>query len=376
MPAAAWAGGGPENVLLVVNRNSAASMTIANHYIELRQIPPGNVLTLPFNPKAETTDIDTFRKQILLPVLTAIKKRKLEAQIDYVVYSSDFPWGIDVQRDVDKFLVAMRQADQPDPGKPPSKLPWPKIFTPTGSINGLTYLWQPVVQGHPGYLHLKNNFYTRQETPEQNDAPTLGFRSSRSFGPHGELVDSGGASYLLSMILGVTAGRGNTLDEVLAYLRRSASADGTHPGGTVYFVENGDVRSKVRHAGFPAAVRQLKALGVGAEIVEGKMPMGKTDVQGVMLGTATFDWKSSHSTILPGASATISPVSAACWSPAPTRRPCRSSCVTVRRAPAARSENRSPWPRNSRPRRFRSITPEGVRSPKHFTSRSTVPINC
>ena len=47
--ATAIAGGGPENVLLVVNRSSPASLTIANHYVRLRQIPAGNVLTLPWD---------------------------------------------------------------------------------------------------------------------------------------------------------------------------------------------------------------------------------------------------------------------------------------------------------------------------------------
>ena len=49
------------------------------------------------------------------------------------------------------------------------------------------------------------------------------------------------------MMLGVTAGRGNSLGEVLNYLRRSAAADGTHPKGTIYYVKNDDIRSKVRH---------------------------------------------------------------------------------------------------------------------------------
>ena len=31
------------------------------------------------------------------------------------------------------------------------------------------------------------------------------------------------------------------------------------------------------------------------------MPLNKPDVQGVMMGTASFDWKASGSTILPGA---------------------------------------------------------------------------
>ena len=103
------------------------------------------------------------------------------------------------------------------------------------------------------------------------------------------------------MVLGVTSGRGNTLDEVLAYLRRSAAADNTHPPGTIYYVQNGDVRSKVRQAGFPDAVRQLKALGVAAQILEGTVPQNKPDVQGAMLGVADFHWKESGSKILPGA---------------------------------------------------------------------------
>jgi hypothetical protein len=103
------------------------------------------------------------------------------------------------------------------------------------------------------------------------------------------------------MMLGVTSGRGNSLDEVLHYLRVSAGADGTHPRGTIYFVENGDVRSRVRHDEYPAAVRQLKALGVEAGIEQGIMPLGKDDVQGAMMGTATLDWQSSGSTIRPGA---------------------------------------------------------------------------
>ncbi len=64
IPAAAVAGGGPENVLLVVNRRSSDSMTIANHYMQLRRIPAGNVLTLSWQPKFHpySTDVDTFRK--------------------------------------------------------------------------------------------------------------------------------------------------------------------------------------------------------------------------------------------------------------------------------------------------------------------------
>ena len=302
----ARAGGGPENVLLVVNSESASSLCIANHYAVLRQIPFSHRLYLAWDPKAETTDIDTFRQKILRPTLQAIRGAHLARQIDCVVYSSDFPWGISLAKDVEKFSKMLAEPKKSEPAeegqsKPRASVAWPIYLTPMGSINGLTYLWEPVLGAHPGYFERHSNWYTRLAIPEQKDSPTLAFSGMTAFGSHGEELATEGRHYLMSMMLGVTAGRGNSLDEVLSYLRRSATADGTHPTGTIYYVQNGDIRSRVRQGEFPAAVRELKALGVAAEILEGVLPMNKADVLGAMLGTASFDWKSSQSSILPGA---------------------------------------------------------------------------
>ena len=307
----AAAGGGPENVLLVVNPNSTASLTIANHYAQLRNIPAENTLFIPWDTKHQTADIDTFRQRILLPVLRAIQDQRLTDQIDYVIYSSDFPWGISLKSDVRKFAEEMKRAalppdkkeseDKQDEKKPDAKHKWPKQLTPVGSLNGLTYLWQPVLANVSAYFDPRINSYMRRPSAGQNDSPTIGFRSNRLFNRQGEVVRSGGQRFFLSTMLGVTTGRGNSVDEVLHYLRRSAEADGIHPKGTIYFVENKNIRSKVRHGLFPAAVRELKELGVVAEIIKGTVPLNKNDVQGVVMGTAKFDWKASGSTILPGA---------------------------------------------------------------------------
>ena len=61
------AGGGPENVLLVVNANSESSKTIANHYIELRKIPPTNVLYLDWTGNLEMGSAENLRNKILTP---------------------------------------------------------------------------------------------------------------------------------------------------------------------------------------------------------------------------------------------------------------------------------------------------------------------
>jgi hypothetical protein len=165
----------------------------------------------------------------------------------------------------------------------------------------MTYLWSLVRQGLPEYVEFQSNRYMRLPFAEQKGEPTLGFRSATQFGPRGDLVEKDGATYLLSTMLGVTSGRGNSVVEVLSYLECSAKADGLHPTATIYFAKNNDIRSKVRDMLFSETVEELKKSGIDTRIVEGTMPINCPDVQGVCMGTSDFDWKASGSTILPGA---------------------------------------------------------------------------
>ena len=264
--ASASAGGGPENVFLVVNPQSADSKTIANYYVQIRQIPPSNVFYLPWEAKNESIGVDEFRTTILKPILDAIQSRRLTGQIDYVVYSADFPWTVSLDSDVAKLKEGHFPAGPPTGDLPagkgeksiPTNLPgaWP-----VGSLNGLTYLWHAVMQTPPTYFDLLGNRYMRLPIEAQKDKPTLGFRSSWQFGPQGEVVEKNGSSYLLSTMLAVTSG-GNSVAAVLKYLERSAKADGTHPRGTIYFMKNDDVRSTVRDKFFPEVVGDLKKLGI------------------------------------------------------------------------------------------------------------------
>ncbi len=292
---AALAGGGPEGVLLVVNPQSRSSLTIANYYAHLRQIPAQNIVFIPWKPSAETADIDTFRERILLPVLKVMESHRVLGQIDSIIYSSDFPWGISLASDIRKFAEELPQLASGE------KAPWPKEITPVGSLTGLTFLYQSVAVRSSFYVRPESNHYARVPLSLKIAPSSAGFRGNRRYGPHGEVTSTNGRRYFLSMMLGVTAGRGNTIDEVIAGLRRSATADATHPRGTIYFLRNSDIRSKVRHEFFPMAVDELAKLGVVGQILEGTVPLGKTDVQGLVSGTPDFNWKASGSTILPGA---------------------------------------------------------------------------
>ena len=130
--ATVFAGGGPENILIVVNAQSESSKTIANHYIQLRDVPASHILYIDWKGGIEACKGEKFRQRLLQPILQAIDERKLGLQIDYVVYSSDFPWRIEFQ---DEF--AERKISP--------------TMRPIASLTGSTYLWP--------YIQLKNEIF-------------------------------------------------------------------------------------------------------------------------------------------------------------------------------------------------------------------------
>jgi uncharacterized protein (TIGR03790 family) len=284
-PSVARAGGGGQNVLVVVNPRSWASRTVANEFIRQRAIPDCNVLHLPFDlPRNDdATDVETFREKLLKPVLAAIKDRGLAGQIDCVAWSADFPTAIDFSKD-----IAGRGA--------------------IGSINGLTFLYEQVL-AKAGYADLSANKYFRPVTAKKagdatdfDVAPPVAFSSQ---------ADYGGRKHMLSIVLGVTSGRGNSLAEVVNCMKRSAAADGTNPRGTFYYMFDWGIRTETRKPWFKPAIAALAGIGQKGEVVNYAMPpekdkiiampVNKDDIVGAMLGQQFPSPPRSGSKCLPGA---------------------------------------------------------------------------
>lgn len=284
---ACHAGGGPENVFVVVNASSPESLAVANAFVALRGVPPINVLAIPWNGPDDAVPIGVFRGRILGPVLAAIDSRGLAPQIDCIAYSSGFPWRIDFHDDLPESLTGRDKY-------------------PAGSLTGMTFLYaatlEPPVGSIPRWPGRHANHYA--PPPAGDDAiaaTTRGFRAAIGWGKDGEPAASGGSHHVLAAMLGVTAGRGNSVDEIVTGLEVSTAADGSQPPGTIYFLTNADVRTTTRSSGFPAAVAAIQAAGVNAEIVSGTLPRQKPDVAGLTTGAADFDWTASGSRLLPGA---------------------------------------------------------------------------
>jgi len=285
----ARAGGGPENVFLVVNANSWASVTVANHFIALRAIPPINVLYLDWEDGFETVDGDTFRQKIMQPVIAAMEKRGVFHQIDYIVYSSDLPYAISLYKDFE------------------GKVKLPDQARPTVSINSATYLWHMtmvklyVLMGFDINQYMRSFHKPAMTIERQVEPPSHGFRSWYGWDRVGRLQEAGGQPYMLSTMLAMTSGRGNSVGEAIRYLTSAAGADGTFPKGTIYFTRTSDVRSTTRQDEFAPTIEELAKLGVRGQVVSTPMPVRAGDVMGLLSGAESFNWSSTGSKILPGA---------------------------------------------------------------------------
>lgn len=399
----AWAGGGPETTLVVVNAASPLSLTIANAYVQMRDIPDSHVVWLDDVPAADSIDIKTFRTRIWKPIRDYIAAHHLEEEIDTIAYAADFPYRVDFKSD----LRANRIPGDPRLGR-------------YASLTGLTFFGRRVEREDIGYLG-ENRYFRRDLAPRiipsrplsteearlieggikalkdkdykntveslrsavrdypwdadvwyqlarglaalgQSDdamaalskAADMGWphsltarndellkplrkypgfsnlihRMQLKTGPfqpaHGfrnQYIWTGGDApvvqpaatdspdrYYLSTLLAYTGLRGNSVPEALNQLRTAVSSDGSFPDGTVYLMENSDIRSEAREASFHATVTALVKRGHRAEILatgrdgqDGIVPQSKQDVVGVVAGTRRFDWDRSNSRLLPGA---------------------------------------------------------------------------
>lgn len=148
-PTEALAGGGPENVFLVINELSLSSKLIANHYADIRNIPANNIVYLNEVPNKDAVSIEQFKDTILKPILNEIARRRLEGTIDYIVYSSGFPTRVSVKDHQDLLSnVAGKSFNR-------------KFFAPVASLTSMTYFASKVIANDPTYMTLASNNYYR-----------------------------------------------------------------------------------------------------------------------------------------------------------------------------------------------------------------------
>jgi fibronectin-binding autotransporter adhesin len=304
--AAVFAGGGGENMLLVVNPNDPTSLQIANVYAALRDIPANNILYLappsyyhndgqPINQSDVTGGTASYLSQIS----SAISTRGLSNQINYIgTLGQAVSYNIDVP-------------PAPDNGLPlttANSLAYAlSLLTPLTNGSGLT------LQGALSkYNTSTQTFYAPTSGLYQNPsniaingAADAAIQHSSTYSITFYPTDSGTnitTQYYMAGAIGYTGTNGNTAAQVIASLQSAAAADGTHPTGTAYFEYNSNVRATTRAPEWTATISQLNARGILAlseTNTPGATPLNRNNVLLATTGSETLTLPNG-STYLPG----------------------------------------------------------------------------
>jgi uncharacterized protein (TIGR03790 family) len=86
-------GQSPDNVLVVINRESPISRSIGEYYVERRHIPVTNICRLSVKSD-ETISRDYYDENIARPIAAYLRSHKLQDQILYIVTTSGVPLRI------------------------------------------------------------------------------------------------------------------------------------------------------------------------------------------------------------------------------------------------------------------------------------------
>ncbi|MDQ6700414.1 MAG: TIGR03790 family protein [Acidobacteriota bacterium] len=81
---------GPENVLVVVNRQSSISRRIGDYYVHKRGIPLANLCTIDVSPDEEVSPA-AFERNVAAPISAFLRKKNLQEKILYLVTTLGVP---------------------------------------------------------------------------------------------------------------------------------------------------------------------------------------------------------------------------------------------------------------------------------------------
>lgn len=261
--AAALAGGSPENILIVVNPASAESMYIANYYRTVRNVPSSNFLYI--RPTASDVSTSPAPYSVaagprgdLDALAGALANARLGDHIDYIVIANSGAFYTDMPG-----LVV-------DGCFPVNRISQSSLFTTAFIRNSL----------------LAGGFQvgTTNQYFSASPSAAAAFSANSSWLGGAVSTSPNARRYYIAAQLGYTGLRGNTLGEVLTMIDRAASADGTHPPGTFYFMNTTDTIRNVRSPQFAPTVADITGRGGNAVVLNAVLPDFTTDNLGILTG--------------------------------------------------------------------------------------------
>ncbi len=268
----ALAGGGPENVLIIADPASPDALRLSNHYIAVRGVPASNVLYM--DPDAPSyADFASLNLPVLLAELAA---RGIEDHIDYILIMPGGGYKLPTGGIVSDVCVGPIQN-----------------FSITAAYSS-AFVADEILAG--GLSRSWPNRYAA------GAIDPVAFDSETTYASGQPSESSFARRYFIAFVLGYTGLRGNSPEELLGLVNRSAAADATFPDGTFYLMNNtSDPARNVRSSQYGGAETRIKEAGGAAQILAGALPTGRHDCLGIVSGFANNDPGTTDLTLTPGA---------------------------------------------------------------------------
>ncbi len=234
-------GGGPQNVLIVVNDNSLESLELGQYYRQKRGIPEKNIFHVRTSPTNFNISTVAFTNEIRKPVLDYLAASGLSNQIDYIVFSRNIPYRVYLE---------------PYSDKRHSGLTASMFYDFKSSPDAFVYGCDLAAGSASAYYEAERAF-AHAGPPSSNRYYLATILTSTNFANTKILVD------------------------------RSVEADYTQPSGTVHFFHTLDFRN-VQWKQFENADFTARFLNVPQQraIIEGLFTNALTNALGVMVGRA------------------------------------------------------------------------------------------
>ena len=248
LPALALAGGGPLNVLVVVNGSSRDSRALGAYYLEKHGVPQSQLCTIKVDPRATSLSLAEFERDVRLPILAHLANNRLAEQIHFLVLCLDVP---------------------------------SRVENDNGITSVLFYGYKPATPGAP-QCHVASNSVNQYYGAETAYNSTAGWNRTNAPIP-----------FLL------TAADLETAKQVVD---RGAASVAAFPAGAFCLYGGGPDRN-IRHRAYPVVARHFALTGQAAQldVDPAGNPLPGRPVLGYMAGLAYLPTNLAGAAFAPGA---------------------------------------------------------------------------
>jgi len=234
LPVGLAAGGGPRNVLVVINEDSPESVEIAGYYVQMREIPAANICRIRTVTDYSTTKA-IYQDEIETPVMDCIAASPYSDRIDYIVLTRGMPIRASF------------------PGGNVSTAALLQVMDTT--LRGKDQEYNP-----PTFVNYRNGYRLRDEH----------FSHSKFFGGH--------QLYIVTMLSGFNVADAKSLVDLSLASDRNPPSD---VADATFYYENASGNAGVRNARYPAEVIWMRQRGFDAEHIIETAP----DVTGAVVAS-------------------------------------------------------------------------------------------